>query len=90
MYKNYYLFQKIQAFKNSKNSKQDLKIDSVKSSIDSTRKSTLQERYKKIDIDSNSKISHAEVIKVIDSFFAGNPQLKIEDITDLVDFYFEQ
>ena len=90
MYKNYYLFQKIQAFKNSKNSKQDLNIDSVKSSIDSTRKSTLQERYKKIDIDSNSKISHAEVIKVIDSFFAGNPQLKIEDITDLVDFYFEQ
>lgn len=90
MYKNYYLFQKIQAFKNSKNSKQDLKIDSVKSSIDSTRKSTLQERYKKFDIDSNSKISHDEVIKVIDSFFAGNPRLKIEDITDLVDFYFEQ
>lgn len=90
MYKEYYLLQKIQAFKNNENPKQDPKVDSAKKNIDSTIKNTLPERFRKFDLDNNSKISHAEAVRVIDSFFAGNLSIKVEDIIELIDFYFDQ
>lgn len=88
MYKNYYALQKIQDFKNNSTPAQPVKTDSV--SVNSTKVSTLPERFRKFDLDVSSRISHAEAVNVIDSFFSGNTKIKLEDIIDLIDFYFEQ
>lgn len=88
MYKNYYALQKIQSFKNNYDYSQPFKTDTIKNTA--TKISTLPERFRPYDLDINSKLSHAEAVNAIDSFFSGNPKLKLEDIVDLIDFYFEQ
>ena len=52
--------------------------------------SKVPERFKEADKDGNGNISSVETIAVIDSFFEGTTQMKVEDILALIDYFFDQ
>ena len=54
-----------------------------------SNESTLPEQFKKFDNDLNGVISYDEILKMIDSFFEDDPNVKSEDISSLIDYFFE-
>ncbi len=50
--------------------------------------SLLPERYKEFDKDVNGTITYDEIIKMIDDFFDDAPNVKQEDITSIIDYFF--
>lgn len=50
----------------------------------------LPTNFKGYDKDLDGLISYGEIVAAIDSFFEGDKNLKVGDITSLIDFYFSQ
>jgi hypothetical protein len=54
------------------------------------RKSTIPEKFKKLDVDGDNYISAKEITKAIDGFFEQENNLSPKDLNTLIDFYFDQ
>lgn len=57
---------------------------------ESNNNSSIPGRFKQYDTENNNRISYSEIIPAIDSFLEENQKIKAEEITSLIDYYFEQ
>lgn len=57
---------------------------------ESDKNSSVPDRFKQYDTESNNKISYSEIIPSIDAFLEGTQKKNAEEITALIDYFLEQ
>lgn len=66
------------------------KIEAESRKANTGKKHEIPQRFKAVDSNNDGRLSAAEITNAINAFFEGNNELSVDDLNDLIEFFFEQ